>query len=161
MSIYIIKSIEPSLHDCYIGSCKNFRRRRREHKSNCYNENSRKYNFKLYQYIRSNGGWDNFIMEELCKCDVERLYQVEQEYIDKYKSSLNCVGAYRSEEYYVNYYIGKNKQNSEIKKEKFKCECGSTLRKTDKQRHLKTIKHQSYISNNPEYLTRDHNPLEN
>jgi hypothetical protein len=52
-------------------------------------------------------------MEELCKCDVERLFQVEQEYIDKYKPSLNEQRAYRSEEQKKEY---ERKHNKEYRK---------------------------------------------
>jgi hypothetical protein len=95
MSVYIIRSSEPSLHDIYIGSCKDMRKRMITHKSNCYNEKRKEYNFKVYQFIRANGGWSNFVMEEIDTCDVERLYQMEQEYIDKLNPSLNSQRAYK------------------------------------------------------------------
>ena len=44
----------------YIGSTWNFTRRKRQHKSSCYNEKDRDYNSPLYKYIRVNGGLDNF-----------------------------------------------------------------------------------------------------
>jgi len=110
MSIYIIRSKDLSLHDCYIGSCKDIYNRRKVHKYNCYNENTRSYNFKLYQFIRANGGWSNFTMEELCKCDVERLSQVEQYYIDKFNPSLNSQRAYNSDEYTKEYKKDYNKE---------------------------------------------------
>jgi len=98
MSIYIIKSKEQSLHDFYVGSCEDMRSREVKHKSVCNNENSPEYNYKVYKFIRANGGWDNFIMEQIDTCDVERLFIVEQEYIDKLNPNLNTRRAYRSKE---------------------------------------------------------------
>ena len=156
MSIYIIKNIfEPSLHDFYIGSCKDMRRRKNEHKSHCYNENCKEYNYKLYQFIRANGGWDNFVMEEIENCNTERLYQVEQEYIDKLNPSLNSQRAYCSKEqrkedmkgYKKEFRIKYKDKINKKQKEKITCECGSIYTRTHKARHFKSIKHKSHIQN--------------
>ena len=110
-SIYIIRSKDLSLHDIYVGSCKDFRKRMCIHKYNCCNEKYHGYNLKLYKFIRANGGWDNFCMEEIDTCDVERLRQTEQEYIDKLNPSLNELRAYRSEEYCKEYQQNWKKNN--------------------------------------------------
>lgn len=77
----------------YIGSSCNFTRRKNKHKSTCYNENSRCYNLKLYQYIRQNGGWNSWCMTKIidypCNSKSE-LNTMERRYIDNYKSKLNC-----------------------------------------------------------------------
>jgi len=186
MSIYFIRSKEPSLHDIYIGSCIDIRSRSKVHKYRCNKEDNKYYNLKLYQFIRANGGWDNFVIEQLCKCDVERLSQVEQEYIDKLNPSLNSKRSYNTEEYtkkfnkewnkeyyeknkdkliekqseyyyknkdrikeYNKEYRMKNKDKiRERRKQKFKCECGSILRKSDKAQHFKSIKHKTFMENN-------------
>jgi predicted GIY-YIG superfamily endonuclease len=36
----------------YIGSTKDFRKRKNRHKYDCYHENETNYNIELYQYIR-------------------------------------------------------------------------------------------------------------
>ena len=150
MSIYIIRSKDLSLHDCYIGSTKNIATRKYIHKSICYNDNVKEYNIKLYQFIRENGGWDNFEMVEICKCDTDKLKEMEQYHIDFIKPSLNCNRSYGIKdrtEYYIEY--EKEKRNSvkraERSKIKFTCECGSTFRQYEKARHNRTIKHQNYI----------------
>ena len=156
MSIYIIKSKDLSLHDIYIGSCKDMKSRRRCHKSRCCNEKSKYYNLKLYQFIRANGGFNNFVMEEIENCNTERLYQVEQHYIDTFNPSLNERRAYITEEQRKEHkkesdkkYYGKNKDKINKKiKEKFTCVCGSTIRRGEKARHFKSIKHKSFIENN-------------
>lgn len=186
MSIYIIRSKDLSLHDCYIGGTENMRDRMYQHKTNCNNENRHHYNYKVYQHIRKHGGWDNWEMVEIAcvwKNATKPLFEIEQDYIDMWKSTLNCKRAYQTKqqrkeqkkkcdrqyrennkEYYKEYqreyrennrdilsekdreYYQNNKDIiSEKKKEKFDCECGSTVRKSDKARHLKTNKHQNYI----------------
>ena len=46
----------------YIGSTSNFKNRKYQHKCSCNSEKGKKYNLPVYQYIRDNGGWDNFVM---------------------------------------------------------------------------------------------------
>ena len=143
--IYIIKSRDLSLHDIYVGSCKDFRSRMRKHKSNCYNENGPKYHYKLYEFIRANGGWDNFLMEELCKCDVERLNQVEQEYIDKLNPSLNSKRALgidyeRRKEYNKEWYEKNKEYQKEFMKERYK-----------NNKDIMLQKQKEYYHNNKEY----------
>ena len=51
----------------YIGSTTNFTKRKSEHKSDSMNKIGVKYNQKIYQFIRDNGGWDNWNMIEIEK----------------------------------------------------------------------------------------------
>jgi hypothetical protein len=144
MSIYIIRSKEPSLHDFYIGSTENMRDRGYQHKTNCKNEKRPHYNAKVYKFIRANGGWDNFQMVKIASVwgkATKSLFQIEQDYKDQYNPTLNTLRAYNSEEYTKEYRKEKNK-------EKIKCECGSTFRRDKKARHLRTNKHKSFIENN-------------
>jgi predicted GIY-YIG superfamily endonuclease len=43
----------------YVGFTTDFTKRKNRHKTSCNNSNSEAYNFKIYSFIRSNGGWDN------------------------------------------------------------------------------------------------------
>ncbi len=99
--IYKICCKDTEIKDIYIGSTTNFTRRKCRHKSSCNNENCRDYNFKLYKFIRENGNfqnWDMVLIEEV-KCDNKlQLHKIEREYIEKYKSSLNEVIPYITEE---------------------------------------------------------------
>ena len=115
MSIYIIKSKEQSLHDFYIGSTEDMRNRKHKHKYDCYSKNGPKYNYKLYKFIRANGGWENFEMIQIASVwdkATKTLFQIEQDYIDQYKPNLNTLRAYRSEEC--------DKQHRENNKEYYK-----------------------------------------
>ncbi len=92
--IYMIKKQDDYNNDnIYIGSCCNFVRRKCEHKTTCNNPNHKYHNFKVYQYIRENGGWDTWVMVKIidypCNSKSE-LNTMERRYIDEYKSKLNC-----------------------------------------------------------------------
>ena len=125
--IYKICCKDPSITDVYVGHTTNFTNRKRNHKVNCNNENIKCYNYYVYQFIRDHGGWDNWSMVELLtvKCiDRKEALQYEQQYINKYKSSLNKIKSLRTEDeknemdiYFKSYYIdNRNKIIEEQKK---------------------------------------------
>ena len=47
----------------YVGHTTDFIKRKCNHKTNVKCEPSSKYNLKVYQMIRENGGWDNFLVK--------------------------------------------------------------------------------------------------
>ena len=65
--IYKIVCKDLSITDVYIGQTTNFRTRKNQHKRNCCNPDAEKHHLKVYQYIRENGGWENFDMIEIEK----------------------------------------------------------------------------------------------
>jgi len=83
----------------YIGSTNKFSSRKSNHKKSYKNKRSKKYWCKLYLFIRSNGGWDNFEMviiedgEVNIKVDILRK---EQEYINSLCPTLNTNKACKS-----------------------------------------------------------------
>jgi hypothetical protein len=78
--------------------------RRGAHKSNCNNEKDKKYNFNVYQFIRENGGfqnWDVVMHEQLVDCnDKETLRKRERFYIASLKAELNKVIPTRTQKEY-------------------------------------------------------------
>lgn len=76
----------------YVGSTTNFRGRKLQHKGNCYNENSEKYNRIQYKFIRENGGWDEWemIAIETYPCENKRELEIRERYhIETLKAKLN------------------------------------------------------------------------
>jgi len=76
----------------YIGSTTNFKNRKHGHKGACNNKNTKKYNCKLYQFIRDNGGWDEWqmILIESFPCNNKIELQIRERYhIELLKSKLN------------------------------------------------------------------------
>lgn len=115
--IYEIRPLDKSLDYSYIGSTENFTRRKSSHKKCCYNEKSRNYNVRLYQFILENGDWDAFeiipIEEIFCNTKLQARIK-EQEHINKTKQNiLNMVRAYRDEECLEQIRLKQNELNRE------------------------------------------------
>jgi hypothetical protein len=102
--IYKIVCNDLNIIDVYIGATTDFTRRKGKHKSSCYNENIRSYGYKLYKFIRDNGGWDNFSMIEIekFKCrDGNESRSRERYWIETLNASLNDIIPTRTyDEYY-------------------------------------------------------------
>jgi vacuolar-type H+-ATPase subunit H len=88
---YKIICKDENIKEIYIGKTKNFKMRIYKHKSNCYNENRKEYNLKVCQYIRENGGWNNFDMIEIEKGEYDEKNSAikERELIEKFNANLN------------------------------------------------------------------------
>jgi vacuolar-type H+-ATPase subunit I/STV1 len=73
--IYKIYCKTETIKECYVGHTTNFKQRKIEHKYACCNENSKSYNTKVYEFIRNNGGFDNWDFIEIekfpCKSKAE------------------------------------------------------------------------------------------
>ena len=65
--IYKICCNDLNVKEIYVGSTCNFIKRKSKHKDSCNNIKSKQYNYKLYQFIRDNQGWENFSMIEIEK----------------------------------------------------------------------------------------------
>ena len=61
--IYKITCKNPEIKNIYVGHTFNINRRSLQHKSNCHNQNSKKYDTKLYTAIQNNGGFNNWTIE--------------------------------------------------------------------------------------------------
>jgi hypothetical protein len=140
--IYVIRSKNPNdmSQNFYIGSAKDIKNRGIKHKCSCNNIEDPHCMLRVYQFIRSNGGWDNFIMYSLheveCKDKLE-LRQYEQKYIDFYNPGLNERNAIIDlEARRIKQYAKQNMKTI--------CECGGKYTHINKLRHLGTKKHIRY-----------------
>jgi len=85
----------------YVGYTTNWDKRKSAHKFNCNNVNSSKYNLKIYQMIRDNGGWNMFRMIEVEKYPCNDKREAEKRECDvmkELKSIMNMRPSYVSEE---------------------------------------------------------------
>ena len=58
-TIYGIFCLDTDISDCYIGSTRHFSRRKFQHKAEINNIDRPNAKYKVYTFIRSNGGMDN------------------------------------------------------------------------------------------------------
>ena len=138
--IYKICCKDPSIADEYVGSTVNFTRRKSQHKSNCCNENRRQFNYKVYQTIRDNGGWNNWDMVEVERFsaqDRKDLHARERFWIEEMKSTLNrCIPTQTPTEYYqknketINKHKAEYRQNNKEKIAEYK----ATYRQKNKEK---------------------------
>ena len=90
--IYKLCCNDITIKDIYIGSTTDFTRRKCCHKQRCNNPNSKEYNFKVYQFIRENNGWDNWNMVLVEKYPCENsleLVKRERYFQETLESKLN------------------------------------------------------------------------
>jgi hypothetical protein len=66
--IYVIYCTVDETLPVYIGKTKDLKRRWWGHKSVCTNENSERYNYPVYQFIRENHGIEQWSIKELYMC---------------------------------------------------------------------------------------------
>jgi hypothetical protein len=89
---YKIVCKDPTITDCYNGSCVSFKDRKNSHKNQSLNPNCKAYNFKVYRFIRDNGGWENWTFIQLeefpCKSKQELVLR-ERHWFDIIKPTLN------------------------------------------------------------------------
>jgi flagellar biosynthesis/type III secretory pathway protein FliH len=86
--VYKIYCKDSSITEFYIGSSVDFKTRKRKHKSDCNNTNSAKYNYKVYKFIRENGGWDNWEFETLLEVEVVDKEELRLKYERPYQLDL-------------------------------------------------------------------------
>ena len=141
------KIFKEDIEEIYVGSTCNFNSRKKSHKHDCNAEKCKKYNLKIYQTIRANGGWEKFKMiqigtkDNITKREAE---QIEEEYRLELKGNLNMRRAFLtpevSKEYHKEYYeqnkihvLEKQKEYRQTNKEKIN-EKDKEYRQTNKER---------------------------
>ena len=110
--------------EIYIGSTTSFRKRKCKHKSDCNNINSRYYNRYVYEFIRENGGWQNWDMIEIEKYkakDKRDLEKRERYFYEQMGAKLNSTKPFitveETKQYSIKYYENnKEKINENNKK---------------------------------------------
>ena len=120
---YKIVNINGDCDLCYIGSTANWSRRIQCHKNDCHNKNGKRYNYKLYQTIRANGGWHQFKMVEIGKAEQltqRQAHAIEEDYRIALKADMNsqrCFVAETRKEYEKQYYIDNVERLNEKQKQ--------------------------------------------
>lgn len=139
--IYKLVPNDMNLPDCYIGSTTNFNARKAQHKAVCNDPSNKKYNTPLYQTIRAKGGfdgWDMVLVENFPCKNKQELHARERHQIQEHQTNLNKLIPTRTQE-----------ERYEIYRERdpLICACGKQYHLSDKARHEKSQRHQSWIEN--------------
>ena len=90
--IYKIVCNDLNITKLYVGHTTNFIQRKWKHKYSCNTETHNTYNYKIYQFIRANGGWDNWSMIEIEKysCqDINEASARERYWYEQLNANLN------------------------------------------------------------------------
>ena len=134
-----------NVKDIYIGSTTNFKQRKKEHKYACTKETSKLYNQKKYQFIRENGGWDNWdmIMIKEFNCENKRQLDTEErKQIEELNATLNQLIPTRTVKEY--------KKNNEQKiKEQYKI---YSQKYYTKNKEKEASRRKKYYDNNREII---------
>ena len=162
--IYQITCKDETITDTYIGSTNDIRHRERQHKSACHSERDSHYNYRVYQFIRANGGWDNWIVTVLlefeCESKMDKLKK-ERSFIEQWKPTLNQSlpanhqtgdqwdqSAYQSAYNKVRYIENKEaiaiyqkEYQKEHMKKQIHCPCCKQMINVANKSHYKTNKH--------------------
>ena len=78
--------------ECYVGSTQDINKRTLDHKSDCNNPHSEKYNMRLYAYIRQNGGFENWsvvVIEQQDNMDKPSKLARENTLMQQHQATLN------------------------------------------------------------------------
>jgi len=153
--VYKLCCRDPTVKDVYIGSTKNLRVRKAMHKHKCNNADSKEYNFRVYQFIRANGGYNNWDVIQLEEVDYNtraELHARERHFFELLNASLNKNVPNRtsaeSKQHYVTEHRDELNEKQKIKaKVKHNCVCGGKYTYSCKTTHFRSNKHLLYMAN--------------
>ena len=158
----IYKIISPDSNLIYVGSTtRTLKERLQQHNSNYKSYLKGKHHYlSSYELIKT-GNFEIILLEEVSCETNEELLKRERYYIEINSCCNKCIpgmtGKESSKKYrevnkeQINekkkkYYEVNKEQINEKANEKITCECGIMINKSNKARHLKTIKHKNYLN---------------
>jgi len=149
----MIKSIDETIPEIYIGSTNDYKRRQYNHKYNCNNPNSRVHNIKLYRFIRSKGGFDKFKFEVIEDCEEKDKIELESIYYDLFNPELNTRKYDFDEKEYKKEYYKENKEKKKEYKKKYYKENKEKIKEYREINKVKIIEERKdYYEKNKEKL---------
>ena len=173
--IYLIKHKTCDDKKVYVGSTTNLKKRIKKHEEGCYYVKSKEHNYKLYKYIRENGGFYmyEFIILECYVCNFKyELHDREDDYIQMYDNNLNSKRAYltlgekrekhnkmRKKNNYDNRYYNNNKEKINEKAKKYRDENKEKInekakKKYDENKEKENMRKKKYYDENKEKINK-------
>jgi hypothetical protein len=170
--IYKIVCNDLNITETYVGHTTSFVRRKHQHKHTCNKENRKGYNFKIYQTIRDNGGWDNWSMIQICEYPCNSFHEAiaeERRHYELLNAKMNMKNPCRTyEEWYqdnkdiisekVKIYYNENKdtisEKQKIYNEKNKEQILERHKEyREKNRNLLSEKQKIYVEKNKQIVS--------
>jgi len=153
MCIYQIVCKDPKITDCFVGHTNDIKSRNETISKECSNMKCSSYNTPINQFLRNNGGWDNFNIEVLQYVSCSTLFevlQIKQNNIKACNANLNTIVPSRTKkEWHVDHLAQVTEYQKEYHKQKAihgKCDCGGSFCYGHKLRHERSMKHQKFIN---------------
>jgi predicted GIY-YIG superfamily endonuclease len=146
--MYRIVCNDLTVKDVYVGSTKNFKVRKSNHKSESMNEKTN--HKKVYKMITKHGGWDNWSMLKIEDFECETRLDArkrERYWLEHYNATMNTLTPSRERsEWTADYSRQYRQDNRDVinaqKKIKHDCEvCDGRYSNDNKARHFKSQKH--------------------
>ena len=116
--IYKLVCNDLNITECYVGNTTDFIRRKRWHKhwiNSTTKQHDKEYNVKKYEFIRCNGGWENWTMIEIEKypcLDSNESHARERYWYEKLDAKLNMQVPNRQDDEYNQFYKETSKERS-------------------------------------------------
>jgi len=158
--IYKLVCNDIDVVEVYVGHTTNFIKRKANHKSKCHNPESDRHNLYIYQFIRANGGFNNWKMIEIEKypCNNEQeACRRERHYVELFHATLNTnIPSRTMREYYED-----NKESLLASNKKYYDDNAESLRKHSRDYYHKHKEERhdyrrAYYSNNKSVLQAKH-----
>lgn len=140
-SFYKIVCNDLTITDVYVGHTTDFTKRKSSHKFSCNNPEKKEYDYKLYTFIRENGGWDNFSMIQIEEKSVENSKEAtkyERELYELLNAKLNTIKPFITTEERKEYnkeYLKNRNQSDEFKQSQKQYD--KIRRQTDKHKQYR------------------------
>lgn len=131
----------------YVGSTKNFSQRKKDHKRDCNKTTRKGHNYRVYKYIRANGGWEAWEMTEIYYGSQFR--ELEKELLkEHFEECINSDMTGRTQAEWQSEYRKKNKERlNKWQSQKIKCnKCGKMSSRCNLARHQRSAYCINYTS---------------
>jgi hypothetical protein len=150
--IYKLVCNDPAITECYVGHTFDFKIRYAKHKSDCNNKKSVKYKYKVYRFIRLNGGFEDFSMVPIAYYNCANFFEAKLKelfHMEELQATLNTQKPSEfvtAKEYDKNYHE-KNKLHIHQRKNTWhKCPCGGCYTMANRAQHHRSLKHTNFIT---------------
>ena len=167
--IYKIVCLDPEVKDLYVGSTTNLTKRKYGHKCCCTCQTNKNYGLYVYQFIRENGGFDNWKFIVVRRYHhiktKEQLIRKEGKYARRLHATLNKrIPGRTKPEYYqekkdttIREYLQTNKEKIQETRKLYKQKNKERISEYNKQYHernksLNNNRHRLYYEQNKEEL---------